>query len=224
MEIVLSNLSKVFHDGERNLTIIEDLTFSFPNQGSMAIVGRSGVGKSTLLHLMAGLDRPTQGQVLYDGRPLGALSEDLLAEFRGQHVGFVFQSPNLLPEFTALENVMLPLIIGGVGDAEAARRASEILCRVGLKERLSHRPGEISGGESQRVAIARALVREPAVVLADEPTGNLDLNSARDVQAVLLELNAELKNLLVIVTHSLELARSLDAVYEMKPGGNLERV
>lgn len=224
MRIRLESLHKSYQDADRELTVIGDLTFSFPEKGSVAIIGRSGIGKSTLMHLLGGLDVPNRGRVMYDDRVISQLSSDERAAFRARHVGFIFQFHHLLPEFTALENVAMPLTIAGVSDREACEASAELLNRMGLAHRFSHRPSQLSGGEQQRVAIARALVAKPRVVLADEPTGNLDVATAADVQAVVLELNRELQNTLIVVTHNQELARSMDLVVEMMPGGELVSV
>ena len=223
MRVSAKNLRKTFHDGERELTIIENLTFEFPNSGAVAIVGRSGIGKSTLLYMLGGLERPSSGGVSYDGTELSALSDTELSLFRGKNMGFIFQSHHLLAEFDALENVAMPLLVCGMSESEASRRANAMLERVGLTDRLHHRPGQLSGGEQQRVAIARAVVSQPRLVLADEPTGNLDFTTARQVQELLLSLQRELANSMIIVTHNLELAHSLDCSYEMLPGGTLQK-
>jgi lipoprotein-releasing system ATP-binding protein len=221
MHIRTEGLTKSYKDADRELTVVRDLTFSFPEHGSVAIIGRSGIGKSTLMHLLGGLDVPTKGRVYYDDKPISDLSSDERAALRAKKVGFIFQFHHLLPEFSAVENVAMPLIISGVEDSEALKVASELLERMGLKSRVTHRPSELSGGEQQRVSIARALVTKPRVVLADEPTGNLDMETANDVQRILLDLNRELRNTLIIVTHNHELAWNMDLVVEMKPGGEL---
>ena len=224
MQIGVRDLCKSYAEAGRRLNVIAALQFDFPAAGSISIVGRSGVGKSTLLHLLGGLDRPDGGSIMYDGVDLAALPAEELSVFRGRHVGFVFQFHHLLPEFSAIENVAMPLVILGSAEKQAAERAEEVLLRVGLEDRLSHRPGQLSGGEQQRVAIARAIVTRPAVLLADEPTGNLDLNTAREVQDLLLEINGELNNIMIIVTHNLELARAVGVMFEMLPGGRLSRL
>ena len=221
MRITLEQVSKIYNDAGSDLAVIRDLSWEVPEGKAIALVGRSGVGKSTLLHLLAGLDSPSKGTVRFDGTDLASLDADGLSKLRGQKIGFIFQFHNLLGEFTALENVALPLTIAGMSDREAETRAAAMLSRVGLADRTSHLPGELSGGEQQRVAIARALVSRPALVLADEPTGNLDIETARKVQTILLELQAEIGCTLLIVTHSPELARSLHVGYEMGPGGAL---
>ena len=224
MKIELKQVQKFFNDAGRRLTIIERLSYAFPDSGSVAIVGRSGVGKSTLLHLIGALDQPSRGEVWYDTTRLDALDDAGRTVLRGANVGFIFQFHHLLPEFSALENAGLPLVIQGAGEREAQRRAAEALAQVGLSERAEHRPGELSGGEQQRVAIARAVVTNPRVLLADEPTGNLDVETAKSVQELLLRLNRELKNVLIVVTHSVELAHSADLMLEMLPGGDLREV
>jgi len=223
MQLELKNVSKSYRDAGRTLTVLENLSFIFPAASSVAIVGKSGVGKSTLLHILGGLDRPSSGSVLLEGNDLGLMGDDELSDFRGKHIGFVFQFHHLLPEFNAVENVAMPLIIGGMDAEYAERDATTVLERVGLSGRLTHRPGQLSGGEQQRVALARALVSGPSVILADEPTGNLDFTTAKEMQELLLEINRELKNLLIVVTHNPELAQSMDTVLEMMPGGNLVR-
>ena len=224
MQIQTEHLTKSFHDADHELVVIEDLSMVFPSPASVAIVGKSGVGKSTLLNLIGGLERPVSGSVLFNGQDIFQLSHDELALFRGRHTGFVFQFHHLLPEFTALENTAMPLIISGAYGGEAFDRAASLLKRVGLGERLRHRPSQLSGGEQQRVAIARAVVSSPDVVLADEPTGNLDAVSAREIQDLLLGLRAELNNVLLVVTHNVELARSMDVVFEMLPRGGLREM
>lgn len=224
MQVRVENLTKSYRDADRELTVIDNLSFTFPERGSVAIIGRSGIGKSTLMHLLGGLDVPTQGTVRYDERSISAMSSDERAAFRARKVGFIFQFHHLLPEFSALENVAMPLTIAGVSDEEAWQVAARLLKRLGLENREGHRPSQLSGGEQQRVAIARALVAEPRVVLADEPTGNLDVQTASDVQAILMEMNRELQNTLIVVTHSHELARTMDVVVEMMPGGGLRAI
>jgi len=170
---------------------------------------------------MGGLDSPTSGEVRYGSLALSLLSEAARTAFRGKNVGFIFQSHHLLPEFSALENVAMPLLIAGEVEKEANQRAAELLERVGLADRATHRPGQLSGGEAQRVAIARALVTRPAVILADEPTGNLDVSTGREVQEVLLAAQRESGATMIVVTHNIDLARNMDTVLEMQPGGAL---
>lgn len=222
MRIELKNLKKSYSDATKSLTVIEGLNFEFSPGKSYAIIGRSGIGKSTLLHLIGGLDRPTSGVVSYDGEAVSSLNDDELTELRGKRVGFIFQFHHLLAEFTALENVAMPLVIAGMDQSAAHAAAKELLISVGLSERLTHRPGELSGGEQQRVSVARALIRKPEVILADEPTGNLDTETGRHIQNLLIELNSTHGSTLVVATHNLELARSLSAICEMQPGGALK--
>jgi lipoprotein-releasing system ATP-binding protein len=219
MILKLEQLCRYYQDGDRVIEVINNVNFTFPEQGMVAISGESGVGKSTLLQLLGGLDRPTKGHIWFNGTDLGALRGDDLSNLRGSQIGFVFQFHHLLPEFSAEENVAMPLIISGLSNDDAIKRAQELLYRVGLSTRLSHRPSALSGGEQQRVAIARALVTNPSLVLLDEPTGNLDHGNAETVKSLLSELNQEQKNLMVVVTHSAELASSLDFHFKMQPGG-----
>jgi lipoprotein-releasing system ATP-binding protein len=184
----------------------------------LAIVGASGVGKSTFLHILGGLDRPSSGTVLYGDIDVFGLDSDRIARFRNEHVGFVFQFHHLLPEFTALENVMMPALIRGTDRGTAAKAASDILGEVGLAERIGHRPGELSGGEQQRVAVARALILNPDVVLADEPTGNLDTHTGEAVHELLNSINKERKVTFIIVTHNDRLALRADRVLRMADG------
>lgn len=221
MRIEVGNLTKRYRDADRELTVIDNLSFAFPEGGSVAIIGRSGTGKSTLMHLLGALDRPSSGYVKYGDTDISLLGSDERAAFRAKNIGFIFQFHHLLPEFNALENVALPLIMSGVSDSEAQAKAGALLDKVGLASRTHHLPSQLSGGEQQRVAIARALIARPAVVLADEPTGNLDLATASEIQRLLLEINREQGSTLIIVTHNHELARSLDMVVEMHPGGAL---
>jgi len=184
----------------------------------VAIVGESGVGKSTLLHILGTLDRPTSGEVWFDDENLVTKSDHELAHFRNREVGFIFQFHHLLPDFTAIENVMMPALIAGVAWEAARRRATDLLERVGLSSRIDHKPGELSGGEQQRVAVARALIQEPRVVLADEPTGNLDPTTGAGVQDLLIELNRERRMTLVVVTHNAALAGAMDRTLRLAGG------
>ena len=219
--VELRNLTKRYRDADRELTVISGLTFSFPERGTVAIIGRSGIGKSTLMHLIGALDTPSEGSVLFGGRDVSVMGSDERAEFRARNVGFIFQFHHLLPEFSAEENVAMPLIMSNMHEAEARAEAAALLSRMGLANRADHLPSQLSGGEQQRVAIARALITKPRVVLADEPTGNLDVRTAAEVQKLLLEMNRELDNTLIVVTHNEELAQSMDMVVEMTPGGAL---
>jgi lipoprotein-releasing system ATP-binding protein len=196
----------VYGDGHR-VVVLDGLDLTVAPGEVVAIIGQSGVGKSTLLHILGTLDRPTGGRVFFEGQDVFALDEKQQAAFRNRSIGFVFQFHHLLPDFDAVENVMMPALIQGVRRSEAYARARALLERVGLGDRLDHRPGQLSGGELQRVAIARALVQSPKALLADEPTGNLDPATAAEVHQLLLELNRERGTTLVLVTHNEELAR-----------------
>jgi len=205
-QIEARGLVKEFVDGPRIVRVLRGIDLTVAAGETVAIVGESGVGKSTLLHLLGGLERPTGGTVRVADFDLGTRSEREIARFRNEKVGFVFQFHHLLPDFTALENVMMPCLISGVPAGEATERARLMLERVGLAERLSHRPGELSGGEQQRVAVARAVVRRPSVVLADEPTGNLDPDLSLEIMNLFREINARGTTVLV-ATHDRELIR-----------------
>jgi lipoprotein-releasing system ATP-binding protein len=200
------------------LHVLSGIDIDIPGGEMLAIVGASGVGKSTFLHILGGLDRPTSGSVLYGETDVYALSPERLARFRNERVGFVFQFHHLLPEFTALENVMMPALIRGEDRATAARMASSLLGDVGLSSRTHHRPGEMSGGEQQRVAVARSLVLDPSVVLADEPTGNLDAHTGEAVHELLKSLNRRKGTTFIIVTHNDKLAMRADRVLRMAEG------
>ena len=216
--IQVRELTKSFpRDGEQ-VEVLKGLTLEIGPGELVAVVGPSGAGKSTLLHLLGALERPSSGEIRYGEMALSSLSDSALAEFRNQRVGFVFQFHHLLPEFTALENVMLPLLIRRRPVAEARARARGLLGQVGLGERVTHRPGELSGGEQQRVALARALVGEPAVLLADEPTGNLDSKTGHEVFELLRQINRERRLTCVMVTHNEALAGQADRVLHMLDG------
>lgn len=207
--IQVQQLYKSFGNGTKRVEVLKGIDLSFARGEMAAIVGASGAGKTTFLHILGTLDRPTSGKVLYGGKDIFTLNERDLARFRNQEIGFVFQFHHLLPEFSAVENTMMPCLIQGMSRKEAAQRAEAILTLVGLKERLSHKPGELSGGEQQRVAVARAMVLEPKILLADEPTGNLDSKTGASVFALLQELN-HLKNVtLIMVTHNPSLAAQM---------------
>jgi lipoprotein-releasing system ATP-binding protein len=207
--LAIEGLSKAYQTGGRRLQVLQGVSLEIAAGEMVALTGPSGAGKSTFLHLVGALDAPTAGRILFEGRDLATLGEDDLARFRNESVGFVFQSHHLLPEFTALENAMMPGLVRRLPRGEARRRAEESLLRVGLSERLGHRPGELSGGEQQRVALARALVLQPRLLLADEPTGNLDPQTAEGIHALLRELNRDLGITGVVVTHNETLAVSL---------------
>jgi len=223
LDISAKKLGMSFHDGESEIKIFENLSFELPSGSSVAVVGESGIGKTTLLYILGGLEKSSFGDVSLGATSVNSLwaSSDRLSEFRGQNIGFIFQFHNLLPEFSALENVAIPLRIGGQSKEEADERASYLLGRVGLKHREGHRPGALSGGEQQRVAIARALSRSPKILLADEPTGNLDQKNSSHVRELLIEVQKEQGLTLVVVTHSKEFAGSLEKVFEMTPRGML---
>lgn len=211
-------LAKRYGDGDQVVRVLENLDLEVYEGGRVAIVGESGVGKSTLLHVLGTLDRPSGGRITFAGRDIFALSKRELAALRNREIGFIFQFHHLLADFTAGENVMMPALISGWSWVQARSRAEEILCRVGLKERLTHKPGELSGGEQQRVAVARALVLRPRVVFADEPTGNLDPATGEGVVRLLLELNKEQGTTLVVVTHSERLASFMDRRLRLSEG------
>ena len=212
------DLYKSYYDGLTELPVLNGVDLAVKKAQIVAIVGASGVGKSTLLHLLGGLDRPTEGEVFYEGESIFALNDQELDRFRNEEVGFVFQFHHLLPEFTALENVAMPGLIARQESDVAQDRAKELLDYVGLGERLEHRPSELSGGERQRVAIARALVNQPRVVLADEPTGNLDQKTSEAVHDLLWTLNDQFDQTFIIVTHNQALAQRADRLIQLVDG------
>jgi len=213
------NIYKSFQTTKKvKLAVLKGISLEIKKQKITIIVGASGAGKSTLLHLLGGLDRPDSGEVFYDADDIFKLSEDRLAKFRNKNVGFVFQFHHLLPEFTALENVMIPQMINGTSFNKAKVQSEELLKTVGLTERLDHKPAELSGGEQQRVAVARALANNPKIIFADEPTGNLDSVNSDEIHKLILDLKTNLGVTFVIVTHNQNLVNLADQIYEIKDG------
>jgi lipoprotein-releasing system ATP-binding protein len=217
------NVHKSFKQGPVTLEVLQGVAMSVATGERIAIVGASGSGKTTLLQILGGLDRPTTGHVLVDGKDIHEQSEQERGALRNRALGFVYQFHHLLPEFSALENVAMPLLIRRMKVSDARARARRLLDRVGLGERLNHRPDQLSGGERQRAAVARALVTEPKIVLADEPTGNLDGTNAESVFALMLELNRELGTSLIVVTHDMRLASRMERMYAIEKGVLTER-
>ena len=212
------NVSKSYKDGQLKVNVLNQLRLEVLEGQSVSIIGSSGSGKSTLMHILGGLDKPTSGSVVLMGQDLSQLGQKQLGLLRNQYLGFVYQFHHLLPEFSALENVMMPLLIGKMKKAEAEQRAVEMLEKAGLKKRIQHRPSELSGGERQRAAIARALVTRPKCLLAAEPTGNLDRKNAQNVLDMMLDLKSELNTSLIVVTHDDELAVRFERVMLMHDG------
>ena len=214
----LLDISKSYIKGNSRIDILRNMNFSLESAETVAILGASGIGKSTLLHILGTLDRPDSGAMFFKGENVFLFNEQKLARFRNESVGFVFQFHHLLAEFTALENAMMPALIRGIDKTRAAEEAKEILIRVGLGKRLTHRSVELSGGEQQRVALARALALKPDILLADEPTGNLDKKNSDQIHHLLLELNVEMGMTLIVVTHNMDLARHMSRCVTIADG------
>ncbi|HVR14904.1 MAG TPA: ABC transporter ATP-binding protein [Candidatus Limnocylindrales bacterium] len=214
----VKELQKSFSEGGNEIHVLQGVNFDLAEGERLAVVGESGVGKSTLLHILGTLDRPTGGKILFGGKQLPLDDEAALCEFRNRQIGFVFQFHYLLPDFSALENVMFPALIQGIEPAQAKREAVQLLDLVGLTDRLSHRPGKLSGGEQQRVAVARAVILKPKLVLADEPTGSLDLRIGEEVQDLLFRLNEEHGIGLIVATHNRQFAKKIGRCVELREG------
>ena len=216
--IEIHQLTKTFIKNEKRIEVLRGIDCSIARGESLAILGASGTGKTTLLQILGALDHPTSGRVLFDGADIFEWDESRRAKFRNKKIGFVFQSYHLLPEFTALENTAMPALINGAHIEYACKRGEIVLTKVGLGDRLTHKPGELSGGEQQRVAIARALMMNPDVILADEPTGNLDMKTGEKVQGLLLELCKSENTTLIVVTHNRALAGNMSRTINLKDG------
>lgn len=213
-----TNIGKSYRDGSLNVQVLKNLNLEVKEGEGISIIGSSGSGKSTLLHILGGLDKPSEGKITLMNRDIRDMSQRKLGELRNNYLGFVYQFHHLLPEFSALENVMMPLLIGKKNKAEAETQAADMLEKVGLKQRILHRPSELSGGERQRAAIARALVTRPKCLLADEPTGNLDRKNAQNILDMMMDLKTELNTSLIVVTHDDELAMRFERVMTMQDG------
>lgn len=211
-------VSKSYADGNSTIDVLHNVSFTIAHGEQVAILGSSGSGKSTLLHILGALDNPNSGDVVINGQSIFSLSNSQQADFRNQTLGFVYQFHHLLPEFSAIENVAMPLLIAGIKPADAALQSEKMLSQVNLQHRLTHKPAELSGGERQRVAIARALINQPQLVLADEPTGNLDKNTGVAIAELLAELRESLDTAFVIVTHDIEFANQFDRIFTLSDG------
>jgi lipoprotein-releasing system ATP-binding protein len=218
LSIKVKNLHKVFELHGKRVEVLKGIDLDIKKGEMLSIVGASGAGKSTLLHIIGAIESPTSGNVFYENEDIFSMNDKRLAEFRNNKIGFIFQFHHLLPEFNAIENTMMPALIRGIKKKEAYKKAANILNKVGLGHRISHKPGELSGGEQQRVAIARALMLKPEVILADEPTGNLDTKTGDAIQELLINLNTELKIILVMVTHNKILADKMPRKISLMDG------
>lgn len=216
--LAVRDLRKSFTEGATEIHVLRGANFDLAEGERVAVVGQSGAGKSTLLHILGTLDRPTSGQILFRGKELPLHDETSLCQFRNRQIGFVFQFHYLLPDFSAIENVMFPALIQGMDAQQARSEGERLLESVGLKDRMSHRPGKLSGGEQQRVAVARAVILQPSLVLADEPTGSLDLRIGEEVQELLFQLNQEKKIALIVATHNHEFADKIGRRVELRDG------
>jgi lipoprotein-releasing system ATP-binding protein len=218
-EIEIKNLTKTFVKDAQRIEVLKGLDLTVSAGESLAVLGVSGSGKSTLIHILGSLDRPTSGSMLFDGLDIFQWDEKRMARFRNQSIGFIFQFFNLLPEFTSLENTMMPALLHGMSRREAKERAQIILNEVGLGDRMTHKPGELSGGEQQRAAVARALIMEPEILLADEPTGNLDRSTGIKIEDILVNLNQTKSVTLIVVTHNKSLADRMSRRIGLRDGG-----
>lgn len=221
--LVCQDVCKQYQEGPLAVKVLESVSFTIQKAQQVAILGSSGSGKSTLLHILGALDAPTSGKVFYKGQDIFAFDDNQQASFRNKSLGFVYQFHHLLPEFTAIENVAMPLMIGGTGKKQALTAAAEMMDKVALSHRLEHRPAELSGGERQRVAIARALINKPDLVLADEPTGNLDQKTGEGIFQLLMDLKQQFDTSFIVVTHDIELANRLDRVLTINDGHLTEK-
>lgn len=221
--LVCRDVTKTYHDGNEVVSVLTDVSFTLARGEKVAILGSSGSGKSTLLHILGGLDLASSGEVSINGRMLAGLNSNELAALRNNELGFIYQFHHLLAEFSALENVAMPLLIAGKSKTEAEQQAAALLEKVGLSHRLSHQPAALSGGERQRVAIARALVNKPSIVLADEPTGNLDKKTGDQIYQLLCDLSEQMGTSFIVVTHDIALANAMDRVLELTNGSLLQQ-